>query len=259
MTIIFLILSFAAMIVAFMLDGGHLAALLSPTAALIVVGGTVFVTGVTIPMDILKTTGKIFIIALGNRKTNLIELIRYFRDLSFKARKEGLLALESDMNEAGIDPFIKKGISLAVDGTNPDLIKSILETQIEQISKRHRSQMYIFEAAGGYAPTMGILGTVMGLVHVLANLEHAENLGQQIATAFMATMYGIGTANLLWLPFAGKLKSLDQAEIKEKLMIMEAVLSITSGDNPQVMVQKLKVFLDSEALKQFESGDFRID
>jgi chemotaxis protein MotA len=254
-TIIFLIFSLAALIVAFILDGGHVEGLLSPTAAMIVVGGTIGATGVTIPLDILKNTGKLIVIAMGSRKTNLIDLIKYFNELSIKARKEGLLALESDMNAEGVDPFIRNGISLAVDGTNPELIKSIMETQIEQISKRHKSQIQIFESAGGYAPTMGILGTVMGLVHVLSNLDNAGELGHQIATAFLATMYGIGTANILWLPFGGKLKALDAAEMKEKMMIMEAVLSITSGDNPQVMVQKLKVFLDPKTLKQFEAAE----
>jgi len=255
MTIVFVIFSFAALILAFVLEGGHLAGLLSPTAAIIVLGGTIGATAVTIPLDILKNTGKLFAIAMSNRRTNMIELIRYFNDLSIKARKEGLLALESDMGADNVDPFIKKGISLAVDGTNPELIKSIMETQIEQISKRHKSQIQIFESAGGYAPTMGILGTVMGLVHVLSNLANAAELGGQIATAFLATMYGIGTANLLWLPVGGKLKAMDAVEMKEKLMVMEAVLSITSGDNPQVMVQKLKVFLAPDELKQFEESE----
>ncbi|MDR2649695.1 MAG: flagellar motor protein [Clostridiales bacterium] len=255
MTVIFLIFSFAALIVAFILDGGHIGGLWSATAAMIVIGGTIGATAVTIPLGILKNAGKLIAIAMGSRKTNFIDLIKYFNDLSIKARKEGLLALESDVNAEGVDPFIKKGISLAVDGTNPELIKSIMETQIEQISKRHKSQIQIFESAGGYAPTMGILGTVMGLVHVLSNLENAGELGHQIATAFLATMYGIGTANLLWLPFGGKLKALDAAEMKEKLMIMEAVLSITSGDNPQVMIQKLKVFLDPDALNRFEATE----
>jgi len=255
MTIIFVIFSFAALIFAFLMEGGHIAGLLSPTAAIIVIGGTIGATAITIPLNILKNTGKLFVIAFGGRKTNLIELIKYFNNLSVKARKEGLLALESDMNAQDVDPFIKKGISLAVDGTNPELIKSIMETQIEQISKRHKSQAQIFESAGGYAPTMGILGTVMGLVHVLSNLANAGELGGQIATAFLATLYGIGTANLLWLPFGGKLKSLDAIEIKEKLMIMEAVLSITSGDNPQVMVQKLKVFLAPDELVKYEATE----
>ena len=255
MTIIFIVFSFAALIGAFLLEGGHLVGLLSPTAAIIVIGGTIGATAVTIPIDILKNSWKLIVIAMGNRKTNMNELINYFNSLSVKARKEGLLALESDMSEQSVDPFIKKGISLAVDGTNPELIKSIMETQIEQISRRHKAQIQIFEAAGGYAPTMGILGTVMGLVHVLSNLANAGELGGQIATAFLATLYGIGTANLLWLPFGGKLKALDSIEINEKLMIMEAVLSITSGDNPQVMVQKLKVFLDPDALKQYEEAE----
>jgi chemotaxis protein MotA len=125
------------------------------------------------------------------------------------------------------------------------------------MSKRHKAQIQIFESAGGYAPTMGILGTVMGLVHVLSNLEDAGSLGEKIAVAFLATMYGIGTANILWLPIAGKLKALDSAEIKEKLLIVEAVLSITSGDNPQVMVEKLKVFLDPSQASQYESAEGR--
>ena len=255
MTILFLIFSFAALIGAFILEGGHLSGLLSETAAIIVIGGTVLVTAVTIPFETLKNSGKLIAIAMNNRKTDLIALIKYFNDLSVKARKEGLLALETDMGEKGVDPFIRKGISLAVDGTNPELIKSIMETQIEQSSKRHKAQIQIFESAGGYAPTMGILGTVMGLVHVLSNLANAEQLGGQIATAFLATLYGIGTANLFFLPIAGKLKALDSMETNEKLMIMEAVLSITSGDNPQVMVQKLKVFLDPKALKTFEAAE----
>jgi len=255
MTIVFVIFSFAALIVAFVMEGGHLAGLLSPTAAIIVIGGTIGATAVTIPLEILKNTGRLLVIAMGNRKNNMIEFINYFNRLSIKARKEGLLALESDMGSADVDPFIRKGISLAVDGTNPELIKSIMDTQIEQISKRHKSQIQIFESAGGYAPTMGILGTVMGLVHVLSNLANAGELGAQIATAFLATMYGIGTANLMWLPIAGKLKALNVIEMKEKLMIMEAVLSITSGDNPQVMVQKLKVFLDPDELREYEKAE----
>ncbi|MDR1538720.1 MAG: flagellar motor protein [Clostridiales bacterium] len=255
MTAFFMIFSFGALIIAFMLDGGHIGGLLSPTAFMIVVGGTIGATGVTIPLQTLKSTGKLFAISMSNKKRDLNALIAYFKQLSTKARKEGLLALESDMNEDSVDPFIRKGISLAVDGTNPELIKSILETQIEQMSKRHKAQIQIFESAGGYAPTMGILGTVMGLVHVLSNLEDAGSLGEKIAVAFLATMYGIGTANLLWLPIAGKLKALDAAELKEKLMVIEAVLSITSGDNPQIMVQKLKVFLDPQSLAELEAGE----
>ncbi|MDR1641548.1 MAG: flagellar motor protein [Clostridiales bacterium] len=255
MTIVFMVFAFAALIFAFLLDGGHIGGLWSATAFMIVIGGTIGATGVTIPLNTLKNVGKLFGVAFRNKNKDLISLALYFRDLSTKARKEGLLSLESDMNSDDIDPFVRKGISLAVDGTNPDLIKSILETEIEQMSKRHKSQIQIFESAGGYAPTMGILGTVMGLVHVLSNLEDAGSLGEKIAVAFLATMYGIGTANLLWLPIGGKLKALDSNELKEKLIVIEAVLSITSGDNPQIMMQKLKVFLDPKALAELEQRE----
>jgi chemotaxis protein MotA len=255
MTIVFIVLSFVALIGAYILDGGHISGLLSPTAALIVIGGTICATAVTIPLPALKNVGKLFGVAMRNRDKDLTKLIQYFSELSIKARKEGLLALETDMNAEEVDPFIRKGVSLAVDGTNPELIKSIMETQIEQITERHHAQSKIFEAAGGYAPTMGILGTVMGLVHVLSNLDDPASLGEKIAVAFLATMYGIGTANILWLPIGGKLKAMNDIEVREKLMIMEAVLSITSGDNPQVMVQKLKVFLDAKTLKTFEAAE----
>ena len=255
MTIIFVIFSFAMLMLGFVLEGGHLTSLLGLTAAIIVLGGTIGATTVTIPLAVLKNTGKLIAIAMGNRRSKMIELINYFNEMSIKARKEGLLALEGDMNTDNVDPFIKKGISLAVDGTNPELIKSIMETQIEQTSKRHKSQIQLFEAAGGYAPTMGILGTTMGLVHVLSNLSDAAALGHSIAAAFLATLYGIGSANLLFLPIAGKLKALDSIEMREKVMIMEAVLSITSGDNPQVMVQKLKVFMDPAELTKYEATE----
>jgi len=208
MTIIFVIFSFAMLMLGFVLEGGHLTSLLGLTAAIIVLGGTIGATTVTIPLAVLKNTGKLIAIAMGNRRSKMIELINYFNEMSIKARKEGLLALEGDMNTDNVDPFIKKGISLAVDGTNPELIKSIMETQIEQTSKRHKSQIQLFEAAGGYAPTMGILGTTMGLVHVLSNLSDAAALGHSIAAAFLATLYGIGSANLLFLPIAGKLKAI---------------------------------------------------
>ena len=255
MTIIFLVFSFAILGVAFILEGGHLTALWGLTAFMIVLGGTVGAVGVTIPMRNLKNTFKLLLIAFGNRKTDLTALINYFSELSTKARKEGLLTLENDMKADDVNPFVKKGISMAVDGTNLELIRSIMETDIDQSMKRHKANAYIFEAAGGYSPTMGILGTVMGLVHVLSNLEDPASLGGQIATAFLATLYGIGFANILFLPIGSKLKALDSAEVNEKLMIVEAVLSIASGDNPKIMVQKLKVFLDPASLAGFEAAD----
>ncbi|MCL2461968.1 MAG: flagellar motor protein [Defluviitaleaceae bacterium] len=255
MTIIFLVFAFASLIFAFIMEGGHLGGLFGPTALLIVLGGTIGATGVTVPMQYLKNTVKVLLIAFRNRKADLIALINYFAELSAKARKEGLLALENDMRADDVDPFIRKGISMAVDGTNLELIKSIMETDIEQRVNRHKAHIHIFEAAGGYSPTMGILGTVMGLVHVLSNLSDTASLGGKIATAFLATMYGIGFANLIYLPIGAKLSALDKVELNEKLMIVEAVLSIASGDNPKIMVQKLKVFLDPASLAKYEAAE----
>ncbi|MCL2351643.1 MAG: flagellar motor protein [Firmicutes bacterium] len=255
MTVIFLVFGFAMLILAFTIEGGQLSALFGIPALMIVLGGTVGAVGVTIPVQYLKNTFRLIRIALGNKKADLISRINYFSELSAKARREGLLSLENDMRAESVDPFTRKGVSMAVDGTNLELIRSIMETDIDQSVRRHKANAHIFEAAGGYSPTMGILGTVMGLVHVLSNLSNPTTLGGQIATAFLATMYGIGFANLVFLPIGAKLRALDTAEVNEKLMTMEAVLSIASGDNPKIMVQKLKVYLDPASLAKFEAAE----
>lgn len=169
----------------------------------------------------------------------------FIRGLSGRTRREGLLILESELNKSNVDRFTKKGLQLVVDGVEQSLIKSILETRLEQISERHESGIEVFMSAGGYAPTMGIIGTVMGLVQVVSNLSDPTVLGPKIAAAFMATLYGIATANIFCLPIANKLKMLNKEEIIEKEMIIEAILLIQQGANTNTLVSKLEGFLDS--------------
>jgi chemotaxis protein MotA len=144
---------------------------------------------------------------------------------------------------------------MIVDGVDPEIMKGSLETRLEQISERHNQGISIFEAAGGYAPTMGIIGTVMGLVQVLSNLDDPSTLGPKIAVAFIATLYGIGTANLIWLPIANKLKILSTEEIIEKEMCIEALLLVQAGASPSSIISKLEGFLTEEDIKKLESSE----
>ncbi|CAB1254397.1 flagellar motor protein [Clostridium sp. MT-14] len=252
--IIFLFFGILSVVVGYIIEGGQATALLGATAAIIVFGGTIGATGLSFPMDILKRIPKIFKVLFNPRKTDLPALISYFKDVSYKTRKNGLLSLESEVsNDPNLDPFIKKGLQLVVDGVDPQAVRSILELELDSTSERHREGADIFESAGGYAPTMGIVGTVMGLVHVLGNLEDTSTLGPKIAVAFLATLYGIGSANLLWLPIGSRLKQADEREVKEKTLIIEGVLYIQEGINPNTIAEKLKSFLNKEELLRYEA------
>ena len=235
--IISLIFSFTCIILGFTLEGGALGALLQPTAAIIVLGGTIGAVGISTPGKVLKRFPKVLSAAFKKRESNTIENIN------------GLLSIESDVNDISIDPFIRKGLQMIVDGVNPDIIKSSLETRLEQISERHHQGIAIFEAAGGYAPTMGIIGTVMGLVQVLGSLDDPDELGPKIAVAFIATLYGIATANLIWLPIANKLKALNDEEIIEKEMCIEALLLIQEGVSPTAIMGKLEGYLTESEIE----------
>ncbi len=253
-TIISVVFAFLCMILGFTLEGGAIGALLQHTAAIIVIGGTIGAVGIATQGKVLKKFPKIFGVAFKKRENKTIENIIFFKNLATKTRKEGLLSMEVDLNDSKIDPFIKKGLQMIVDGVNPEVIKSSLETRLEQISERHHQGIAMFEAAGGYAPTMGIIGTVMGLVQVLGSLDDPSELGSKIAVAFIATLYGIATANLIWLPVANKLKALNDEEIIEKEMYIEALLLIQEGLSPNTIISKLEGYLTESEVKSLNLG-----
>ncbi|MDP4090151.1 MAG: flagellar motor protein [Bacillota bacterium] len=254
-TLIFIIMGFGSLVGAFVFEGGHPSALLAPTAALIVFGGTIAAVGISFPFRDVKRIGRVIKNIFSPRKIDLVGLLIFFRDLSYKTRKTGLLTIESEIATADIDPFIKKGLQLVVDGVEPSTIQGVLEMDIELTSERHHRGAAMFEAAGGFSPTMGIIGTVMGLVHVLGSLDDPKNLGPKISVAFIATLYGVGFANLLWLPIASKLKALDEEEFNEKKLMMEAMLLIQSGINPNTLVEKLKGFLDKKEIEEYDNSN----
>lgn len=250
--IISIVFSFTCIVIGFSMEGGSISALLQPTAALIVIGGTIGTVCISFPLKTLKTFPKVLGIAFKTRKNTINESIDYFKKVSVKTRQNGLLTLESELSSNDIDPFIKKGLQMIVDGIDPSSVRNILNTKLEQISMRHENGIEMFSAAGGYAPTMGIVGTITSLVIILSNLSDAAVLGEKIAVAFIATLYGIGTANLIWLPIASKLKEINKEEINEKEMFIEAILLIQEGVNPNTLVSKLEGFLTDQEAKSLE-------
>jgi chemotaxis protein MotA len=171
-----------------------------------------------------------------------------------RARKDGLLALEEEI-DAIDEPFMRKGMQLIVDGTDPDLLREILESEIDAMAARHKAGYQVFEKAGGLAPTIGVLGTVVSLVHVLSNLSAPETLGPAISAAFIATLYGVGSANVVYFPVCYSLQMLSGKEVDERSLVLEGILAIQAGDNPRMVQQKLLSYLAPADRDAVEAGD----
>lgn len=241
-TILGLLLGWGAMLVANVLEGGHLSALWQYTAFLIVFGGTIGATLIAFPLKDVLGLPKLIGLTFQSNPYDAAALIPQLVGYAEKARREGLLALEADLAEAG-DEFLQKGMQMVADGIDQHTVRDMLETELSFIASRHAASFGILEAMGGFAPTMGIIGTVMGLIHVLGNLSDPSNLGGAIAVAFVATLYGVWTANLLWLPLGTKLKRRSEQEILVREMMLAGILAIQAGDNPQIVEEKLKSYL----------------
>lgn len=254
--IIFILVGFGSIIAGYLIEKGVLTALFVLAPAIIVFGGTAGAVGLTFPAEILKRLPKILKVIVSPKKIDLPSLVAYFKDISYKTRKNGLLSLEGEISsDPNLDSFIKKGLQLVVDGVDPQAVRSILELELESISERHKKGAAIFQQAGGYSPTLGIIGTVMGLVHILADLSEPTTLGPKIASGFLATLYGLSFANLLFLPLATRLKALDEKEFVEKSLIIEGILYIQEGINPNTIAEKLKGFLSKQEVVKFEGMD----
>lgn len=247
--LIALIVGFAAMIIGFLGEGGHLGALISWTPAMIVFGGTLGSVLLSFPVEELKRTGGVLKVAFTAKSADLHQLIEYFHGLSLRTRKDGILSIESEAaSGSDADPFIKKGIQLLVDGETFEMIEETLELEMDSIAQRHKAGAAIFDSAGGTAPTMGIVGTVLGLVHVLGGLADADmaELGHSISSAFLATLYGLSSANLIFLPLGSRLKSIAKKEQMEKELILEAVLLLKENVKPSLLTERLNGFLNGE-------------
>ncbi|MBM7856062.1 chemotaxis protein MotA [Desulfohalotomaculum tongense] len=237
-----IILAVLSLIVGFVMEGGHLASLLAPSAALIVFGGTFGATVVAYSLDEIKNIPQLLMMIATKKIPPYDEAIEQVVRLADMARKEGLLYIDNQLDTIE-DPFLRKAMQLVVDGTDPEMVRSILETEMYTAHERHEVGASIFEAAGGYSPTFGIIGTVMGLVHVLGSIEDPDSLGPAIAMAFAATLYGVAAANVLYFPVAARLKNLNKKELLLKELQIEGVLSLQAGYNPILIRERLNAFL----------------
>ncbi len=251
-SLIGLLLGLAAIIGGNYLEGGYISSLLQPTAALIVLGGTVGATVLNYPLETLKAAVLAARKAFWGDRPDLKQMVNTLVIFAQKARKEGIVSLES-FTEGMTDPFLHKAVLLAVDGVDQEMLQNSMELELEQAVQRGESCSKVFESAGGYAPTLGILGAVLGLIHVMNNLTDPAKLGAGIAVAFVATVYGVGSANLIFIPIAGKLKNRLHEETLAMELVLEGVLSIQRGENPRLVEQKLLGFLNPEDRSLYKS------
>ncbi|MEC4684769.1 MAG: flagellar motor protein [Nitrospirota bacterium] len=237
-------LGVSALVGGTLLEGGNITFILQPAAALIVFGGTLGATLLSFTLrDVLFALGSLKEVFFKNEDPAYDACINQIISLAHLSRKKGLVAIEPHLMDIN-DPFFRKTISLAIDGISPRLLRETLEEENLTFEDFRLRQSRVFETAGGFAPTIGIIGAVIGLIHVMQNLAEPAKLGQGIAVAFVATVYGVGVANLLLLPISKKLKNSLMREIKFRTMIVEAVIGIQSGINPHYLREKLLAFVE---------------
>jgi len=241
-SIIGIVVGFGAILAGQALEGGTLHSITQPTAALIVLGGTFGATLLMFPgahvRRALKDAKRVFLApkAAGG------EIVGRIVAFAQKARREGIVAIEDDAANVE-DPFFRKALSLAVDGTSSKQIRDVMDVEFKTAEEEAEAGPKVFEAAGGYSPTVGIIGAVLGLIHVMENLADPSKLGAGIAVAFVATVYGVSAANLLFLPMAGKLKARLQHDNAMRELMVEGVCAMVDGDNPRFIEQKLQGYL----------------
>ncbi len=242
LSILGIILALASIVVGQHLEGGHIGSILQFTAFLIVMGGTIGAVMLNYPMPVfmkaLASTKMVFF----NVHVDMKGLIAQLVELSNLSRKQGLLALEGKLKSLE-DPLLKKGLQMVVDGTEPPKIREILEVEVDMFEEEYTLAGKVYESLGGYAPTVGILGAVLGLIHVMENLADPSKLGGGIAVAFVATVYGVGAANLFFLPMGGKIKMKAKELVVARMMIIEGLVALAQGENPRMIEEKLSGYL----------------
>ena len=230
-----------------LLEGGKLSQILQPTAAMIVFGGTAGAVLLQFPLSVVghavRSLARVFWDPVENLESGIERLVQ----LANRARREGIVQLDSELEQIQ-DPFLKKALMLAVDGTEPQELRKIMELELDHQCEQRERQHLVFESAGGFSPTVGIVGAVLGLIQVMQHLDKMDEVGRGIAVAFVATIYGVAAANLLFLPAAGKLRIRLREEQVRGEMMLEGVISILEGMNPRMLEIKLHSFLaDSNA------------
>ena len=236
-------LAIVGIVAGLLMEGGNLGQILQPTAALIVFGGTMGAVLLQFPIStVLAAFGRLGHLFAAPRKHN-DQLIGLLVSLANKARRSGVVSLDSDLKSVE-NPFLRQSLMLAVDGTEPNELRRIMQVSLDSTTENEERLPAVFESAGGFSPTIGILGAVLGLIQVMQHLDNINEVGKGIAVAFVATIYGVGIANLFFLPFAGKMRIRIREEHLCREMILEGVTSILEGMNPRMLEIKLAGFVD---------------
>lgn len=238
-----LVLAVAGILGGLLLEGGKAADVLQYTAAMIVVAGTAGAVMVTTPPSLLLAALRRVKDVLWDRTPSTAIVIAQLLEFARQARRTGIVSLESEMEKLS-DPFFRKALLLAVDGMELQDLRRVMELEIEISERRGEAEAKVFETAGGYAPTIGIIGAVLGLIQVMKHLDDIERVGHGIAVAFVATVYGVGLANLILLPMGNKLKARVERSVHFKELIVEGVIGIAEGMNPKLIESKLEAFLE---------------
>ena len=240
-TILGVISAFGLMCIAISMGGG-IQLFINIPALMIVVGGTLGATMINYPVKDVLGVFKVVKKALFAKKISVTELIKRFVTFAKKSRKEGILTLEDDIKDVS-DEFLRKGVQLAIDGLEPQEIGEILETEIDFVRSRHQLGAEIFTSMGTYSPALGMIGTLIGLVQMLQTMDDASKIGPAMAVALLTTFYGSIMANIVCLPIAGKLRTRSKEEVLTKEMAIQGIASLSNGDNPRILEQKLQAFI----------------
>lgn len=243
-----ILIAVGGILLGLMLEGGKIAQILQPTAAMIVFGGTFGAVMLQFPLRVIVAAFKRLNQLFFDRSKDPKSLIGEIVDYAHKARKEGIVSLDSELEKIH-DPFLKKSLMLAVDGTEPQELRTMMELELDNQAEHEENIPRVFESAGGFSPTIGIIGAVLGLIQVMQHLDDISEVGRGIAVAFVATVYGVGAANLFFLPAAGKIKLRVRQEQVRREMMLEGVISILEGMNPRMIETKLLGFF-AEANKK---------
>lgn len=235
------------MLVWAILSGGSLQMFWDLPSLFIVLGGTLAATMVSHPIEQLRNVFGLLRVAFAGGPRTPDEVIPLLVHFAEKARREGLLAMEEEASQLG-DPFLRKGIQLVVDGVDPDLVREVLEIEINFLEERHAAGRRIFQTAGNFAPAFGMLGTVIGLIKMLVDLTDAESIGSGMALALITTLYGAVLANVVFLPIANKLQVKSEQEVLMMQVMVQGILSIQAGENPRIVEEKLQAFLSKSEL-----------
>jgi chemotaxis protein MotA len=236
-------LAIAGIIAGLLIEGGNVGQILQPTAALIVFGGTLGAVLLQFPFRTVAAAFRSLTHLFTAPRRQEAQLIRRLVAFANKARRNGMVSLDADLENIQ-DPFLKQALMLAVDGTEPVELRKIMHVSLDSITEQEERLPAVFESAGGFSPTIGILGAVLGLIQVMQHLDNIAEVGRGIAVAFVATIYGVGIANLFFLPFAGKMRLRIHNDHRRREMMLEGVISILEGMNPRVLEIKLAGFLE---------------